>query len=82
MGKLDPGVVAEKVVRACLEGKVRTEDGDDIDIEFESICFHSDTPGCDEIAATMRAALIANGVRIAPVSALSSQQPHAARGAK
>lgn len=66
--KLDPQTVAEKVVRACQTGKVRTINGDDIDIEFESICFHSDTPGSLEIASAMRAALISNGIRIAPVS--------------
>lgn len=75
VGKLDPDAVADKVVRACLEGKVRTVDGIDIDIEFESICFHSDTPGCVEIATKMRAALIAKSVRIAPVSEVFSQEP-------
>ncbi|MEW9807685.1 5-oxoprolinase subunit PxpA [Mesorhizobium marinum] len=68
VGRTDPARVAEKVVRACREGKVRTVDGADIDIEFESICFHSDTPGCVEMAVAIRDALIASGVRIAPVS--------------
>jgi UPF0271 protein len=75
VGRLDPDAVADKVVRACLEGKVRTVDGADIDIEFESICFHSDTPGSVDIASRMRAALVANGVRIAPVSEVFSQAP-------
>lgn len=70
VGQLDPERVAEKVVRGCLEGKVRTVEGDDIDIPFESICFHSDTPGCVEIARAIRNALLANDVRIAPVSEL------------
>ncbi len=77
VGKLDPGAVADKIVRACLEGKVRTVDGADIDIEFESICFHSDTPGCVDLATAMRAALIANGVRIAPVSEINSPETKA-----
>ena len=38
------------------------------DIEFESICFHSDTPGAAELAQKMRAELIAHGIRIAPLS--------------
>ncbi|BCH27533.1 5-oxoprolinase subunit PxpA [Mesorhizobium sp. L-8-3] len=70
VGRLEPKAVADKVVRACVEGKVRTVEGDDIDIAFESICFHSDTPGSLEIATAMRAALTANGIRIAPVSEL------------
>ncbi|WP_448955289.1 5-oxoprolinase subunit PxpA [Labrys neptuniae] len=66
--RLDPNAVADKVLRACVDGKVRTVDGHDIDIEFESICFHSDTPGCLELANRMRARLIQNGIRIAPLS--------------
>lgn len=66
--RLDPNAVADKVLRACVDGKVRTVDGHDIDIEFESICFHSDTPGCLELANRMRASLIQNGIRIAPLS--------------
>lgn len=68
VNKLDPNAVADKVLRACLEGKVQTVEGNDIDIEFESICFHSDTPGCLEFASKMRASLIRNGIRIAPLS--------------
>jgi UPF0271 protein len=71
--KLDPKAVADKVVRACLEGRVRTVEGDDVEIAFESICFHSDTPGCLEMARVMRAALVANGVRIAPSSEASAR---------
>lgn len=72
VSRLDPKRVAEKVVRACLEGRVRTVEGDDIDIEFESVCFHSDTPGSIEIAAAIRSALVANGVRVAPVSEITT----------
>jgi 5-oxoprolinase (ATP-hydrolysing) subunit A len=78
--KPDPGAVADKVVRACLEGRVRTVEGDDVAIAFESICFHSDTPGSLEMARGMRAALIANGVRIAPASETSARIAEAAKG--
>ncbi|PWC15074.1 lactam utilization protein LamB [Brenneria roseae subsp. americana] len=44
MGALDPEQVAKKVLRACQEGKVRTIEGNDITVEFDSICIHSDTP--------------------------------------
>jgi len=66
-GKLRPEEIAEKVVRACLEGKVRTITGGTINIEFESICFHSDSPGSFEIASAMREALVSNDIRIVPV---------------
>jgi len=61
-------VLAQKVLRACQEGKVRTVTGNDIDIEFESICFHSDTLGALDIVLSMRELLIGAGIRIVPVS--------------
>lgn len=66
MRPLEPAEVAEKCLRACAEGKVATVDGTDIEIEFESICFHSDTPGALAIGTAVREALLAGGVTIAP----------------
>ncbi len=60
--------VADKVVRACRQGKVLTVEGDDIDIGFESVCIHSDTPGAPELLQAVRRALEENGIRILPVS--------------
>jgi UPF0271 protein len=81
-GRLDPAQVAHKVLRACLEGKVETVDGGETEIEFESICFHSDTPGCLDIARAVRAALTENGIRIAPVSEISNDALRTAQAAK
>ncbi|WP_434064263.1 5-oxoprolinase subunit PxpA [Pararhizobium gei] len=67
-GRPDPTAIASKVLRACRQGKVRTVSGNDIDIAFESVCFHSDTLGALDIVRTMRETLVANGIRIAPVS--------------
>lgn len=61
----DPAELAEKCVRACREGLVRTVEGEDIPIAFESICFHSDTPGALAIGQAIRAALTEAGVAIA-----------------
>lgn len=69
-GRPDPAAIARKVVRACKEGRVRTVAGSDIDIAFESICFHSDTLGALDIVRLMREALAVEGIRIAPVSQL------------
>jgi UPF0271 protein len=82
VGKLDPSRVADRVVRACLEGRVRTVEGDDIDIAFESVCFHSDTPGCVDIAVAIRDALFANGIRIAPASEIVDQPGTGSRRAE
>jgi 5-oxoprolinase (ATP-hydrolysing) subunit A len=64
----DPGQIAAKCVRACKEGVVKTVEGHDIEIEFESICFHSDTPGALENGRAIRAALTEAGVTIAPAA--------------
>lgn len=42
---LEAKVIAAKVMQACHEGTVRTVQGNTIQIEFESICIHSDTTG-------------------------------------
>ncbi|GEO87039.1 MULTISPECIES: 5-oxoprolinase subunit PxpA [Alphaproteobacteria] len=73
-GRPDPAVIARKVVRACKDGKVKTVSGNDIAIQFESICFHSDTLGALDIAHQMRDALTAEGIRIAPVSEINSHK--------
>ena len=65
VGRPDPARVADKVLRACREGRVETVDGDTIEVAFESVCFHSDTPGAFDLARAMRDALAAEGIRIA-----------------
>lgn len=67
-GRPDPAAIARKVVRACTEGRVTAVTGKDIEVPFESICFHSDTLGALDIVRHMREALIAVGIRIAPIS--------------
>ncbi len=64
MRVLDPAEAAEKCLRACREGRVTTIDGAEIDIKFDSICFHSDTPGALEIGKAVRSALLADGIEI------------------
>ena len=73
VGRPNPNLIAEKCVKACREGKVKTVDGNDIKIEFESICFHSDTPGALEIGKNIRAGLIEAGVTIAPAAIVIGQ---------
>lgn len=68
VGRLSPSEVAEKVLRACQEGVVHTVDGEDIPIEFDSICFHSDTPGCEELGRAIQSILAENNIAIRPVS--------------
>lgn len=69
----DPAAVAAKCVKACKTGKVMTVEGDEIAIGFESICFHSDTPGALEVGKAIKAALIDAGITIAPASTVLAQ---------
>jgi UPF0271 protein len=69
---LDPATVAAKVVRACTEGLVTTVDGYDVPIEFDSVCIHSDTPGALALVQATRNSLSDQGIRVAPVAALST----------
>ena len=68
VAQFDPDQIARKCLRACREGRVETVDGDEIEIAFESICFHSDTPGALEIGRAVRAALTEADISIAPAA--------------
>ena len=60
----DPAHVAERALRACQEGVVRTVEGEDLAIEFDSICLHSDTPGALVLAQAVRGALDGAGLKV------------------
>ncbi|RMQ31148.1 hypothetical protein ALQ05_100774 [Pseudomonas amygdali pv. mori] len=60
----DPAEVAARVVRACQQGLVLTVEGEDLSIEFDSICLHSDTPGALALAEATRKALDAAGITV------------------
>jgi len=61
---LDPATVAARVLRACQTGRVRTVEGEDLLIEFDSICLHSDTPGALELVEATREALDQAGITV------------------
>ena len=61
---LDPATVAARGLRACQEGVVRTVEGEDLSIEFDSICLHSDTPGALALVEATRNALDNAGIKV------------------
>lgn len=63
-GHLSVQAITDKVLLACLEGKVKTVTGNMIPIRFDSICIHSDTPGALAIIRSVKSALIDAGVEI------------------
>lgn len=63
-GRLSVQAITEKVLMACLEGKVKTVTGNIIPVHFDSICIHSDTPGALEIISSVKMALVNNGITV------------------
>lgn len=53
----DPNDVRDRVSRALSGEPILAVDGTEVEIEFASICVHSDTPNAPEIARTVREAL-------------------------
>ncbi len=62
----DPELVANRMVRLATEGTIEAIDGSVIRLEADSICTHGDSPGAVEMARSVRAALEAAGVQVAP----------------
>ena len=65
--ELDPEEVGERVVRAVIEGKVRAESGNDVDVASDSVCVHGDTPGAVRLAETIVRKLKENDIEIQPL---------------
>lgn len=65
----DVDTVIERSVRMAKEGTVTAIDGSIVRLRAETICVHGDTPGADELAAKMRAALENAGITVKPLAA-------------
>jgi 5-oxoprolinase (ATP-hydrolysing) subunit A len=64
--ELDPEEVGDRVVRAVKEGRVTTDSGREIDVSFDSVCVHGDTPGAPRLAEAIVRKLNENGVEVSP----------------
>lgn len=58
--------VAEKVLKMVQEGRVVCIDGSEIELSADTICVHGDNPAALELVKTIRNALQAAGIRMAP----------------
>ncbi len=65
----DPEEAADRMLRLVTEGRLRTLDGQDLELTVDSICTHSDTPGSVAIVQAVRRRLEGAGVTIRPFSA-------------
>ena len=63
----DPAVVAARAVRIVRDRRVTClDDRSEIALHADTLCIHGDTPGAPALAARIREALEAAGVRVAP----------------
>lgn len=62
----DAQAVAARAVRMAAEGVVIATDGTALPLPVDTICVHGDTPGAPALAAAVRRALEAAGLRLEP----------------
>lgn len=55
----NPAAASARIRRVLKDGKVLADDGTPLEIEFRSICVHSDTPNSPEVARAVRETLAA-----------------------
>lgn len=63
----DVEAVIARVLRMATDRTVVARDGTVVPLEADTICVHGDTPGADALAARLRVALEAAGVRVEPI---------------
>jgi UPF0271 protein len=61
---LDVDRVAERALRALTEGRVRSQDGSDVEVMPETMCLHSDTPRAGVLGARIRNAIQDAGIEL------------------
>ena len=64
----DPTVVSRRAVRMVRDTNVEAIDGTLLTLPIDTLCIHGDTPGAATLAASVRAALEAEGVRVVAIS--------------
>jgi UPF0271 protein len=62
----DRSAVVAQAVRLATAGEVVTTGGEVVTVRAASLCLHGDTPGAARLAASVRDALVAGGVTVAP----------------
>jgi UPF0271 protein len=60
----DANAVVARAVRMVKERSVTAADGSIVRLDADTICVHGDTPGSDQLAATLRAGFEAAGVTV------------------
>jgi UPF0271 protein len=64
----DPREVAERIKQLVERGTMTTIDGKTLELEFDSICVHGDTPGALEIIQAIRGILAEHNIAVKPMA--------------
>ncbi len=66
----DPQEINTRISQLIETGTVETIDGKTLELEFDSICVHGDTPGALEMIRAIRGKLADHGIAIQPMREL------------
>ncbi len=69
----DPEAAVRQVIRMVREGKVASQQGDDVSIRADTVCIHGDGPHAVPFARRIHAALTEAGIRLTATNPI----PHA-----
>ena len=62
--------VIRRSIKMVVEGKATAIDGQEIEVQADTLCLHGDTPEAAEMAVALRIGLDAAGVEIVPLRSL------------
>lgn len=62
-----PEAIGARIARLATTGKIATMDGGEINVDADTVCVHSDTPGSPRIAKAIREELARAGVGVRPL---------------
>lgn len=63
----DPDVIIKRALMMVFDRRVKTIDGNLIELDVDTICIPGEIPGAMEVAKTIRDELVANGAEIVPI---------------
>jgi UPF0271 protein len=66
----DTSAVVERSLRLVLEHRATAITGEELELEADTICLHSDTPGAVNLAASLRGAFERAGIDVVPMAQL------------
>jgi len=66
----DPKEIGARIKQLMETGTITTIDGKNLELEFDSICVHGDTPGALEMIRTIRGILSDRNVAVKPMAEL------------